>query len=76
MEIGKCLPRRASHFLDESDSALGVDQSAFLFAPARRRKVEIRSLCGLGGRIHVLHNEEIELVDEVIKVVLMDPGVG
>ena len=76
MEIGKCPPRRASHFLDESDSALGVDQGAFLFAPARCRKVEVRSLCGLGGRIHVLHNEEIEFVDEVVKVILMDPRVG
>ena len=55
-------PGARRHFLDQADAALGIDEGAFLFAPARGGQDEVRALRRLRGVIHVLHDEEIELL--------------
>ena len=65
MKIRERLAGRAAHFLDEADAAFGIDQRAFLLAPAGGGQHKIRALRGFGRRIHVLHDEEIELLQDL-----------
>ena len=60
VEVGERLAGRARDLLDQADAALGVDERAFLFAPAGGGQHEVRELRGLGRRVHVLHDEEVE----------------
>src|SRR2546425_5902248 len=55
---------RSRNFLRETDAAFGVDERPFLLAPARRRENQMRLLRCVGGRVHVLHDEEFELRSE------------
>ena len=60
VKVGQRLPRRARDLLDQPDPPLGVDERALLLAPAGGRQHQVGTLRRLGGRVHVLHDQEIE----------------
>ena len=49
VEVGERLARRARDLLDQADAPLGVDERAFLLAPAGGGQHEVGELRGLGG---------------------------
>ena len=75
-KVRECLARCSGYFFDEPDAPLRVDEGSFLLAPAGCWQDEIRHLCRLGIRVHVLHHEKIESIKNVVASVLIDPRVG
>jgi hypothetical protein len=75
IEVGKSLPGRPRDFLNKSDPALRVNERTCLFTPTGRRQNQVRSLSRLCRAIHVLHNEKIELFNDLVEFALVNPGV-
>ena len=76
LEIRERLPRRLGHLLHDADAPLGVDERAVLFAGRGCGQHEVGELRGLRCRVHVLHDEEVELCEYAGQRVAVDPGMG
>src|SRR4030095_6931380 len=61
---------------DDPESPLRIDKGAILFAPPGGWKKEVSQARGLGGRIHVLHDEELDPSEQSAEAILTDPRVG
>ena len=75
-EVGERLTGSFFHLLHGRDAAFRIDKSAIFFAPGGGGEEEVGRFGGLGGAIHVLDYEEIELFAQLVKAVLVDPRVG
>ena len=74
-EIGPRFAGRRGDLPDDADAPLGVDECAFLFAPAGRGQHEIGEACGFRGRVHVLHDQKLEPREDGFDIGLIDPRV-
>ena len=66
----------AAHFRAVADAALAVDEASFFFAPTSRGENEMRTFGRLRAAVHVLHDEEVEFVEDAIEAALIDPGMA
>jgi len=64
VEVTQRLARRSRNFFHVTKAPLAVDERAFLLAPTGGGQNQVRALGRVGGREHVLHDEEFEFVED------------
>jgi hypothetical protein len=74
IEILQGLARSPRNLFDQSDSSLGVNEGTDLFTPSRGGQYQVRTLGGFRGVVHILNDQKIELLDDLVEPALVDPG--
>lgn len=76
VEIRKGLARRFRNSLDCSNSAFAVDEGPFFFSPTCCWKNQVGVLRRFCGRVHVLNDEQIQLLEKPFRSHRICPRMG